>query len=109
MFRLVTIAALFVILFLATMHLIEINKVRYSRHLNGVIVDCVAGLAVGSLATSQTLITLFPDQSGSHFHWNLLGVAITSVTIAWLLNKYRSENNMTEIRKMWHSTPILFC
>tara|TARA_R110000868_G_scaffold131327_3_gene341278 strand:+ start:100 stop:606 length:507 start_codon:yes stop_codon:yes gene_type:complete len=83
------------------MQLIEINKARYRRHLNRVIVGCITGLAIGSLAISQTLIVVFPDASGSHFTWNLLGVVITSVTIAWLLNKYRTHNFMTEVVYVW--------
>ncbi|MFT5839116.1 MAG: hypothetical protein ACI9UT_001618 [Flavobacteriales bacterium] len=83
------------------MQLIKINKVRYRRHLNIVIAACAGGLAVGSLAISQTLIALFPDESGSHFNWNLLGVVIASVTIAWLLNKYRTHNFMTEVIYVW--------
>jgi hypothetical protein len=83
------------------MQLIEINKERYRRHLNIVIAACVGGLAVGSIAISQTLITFFPDESGSHFNWNLLGVVITSVTIAWLLNKYRTHNFMFEVVYVW--------
>ena len=83
------------------MQLIEINKARYRRHLNRVIVGCVAGLALGSLAISQTLIALFPDESGRHFHWNLLGVVITSMTIAWLLNKYRTHDFMSEVVYVW--------
>jgi hypothetical protein len=83
------------------MQLIEINKVRYRRHLNMVIAACIAGLAIGSLAISQTLIALFPDESGSHFHWNLLGVVIASVTIGWLLNQYRTHNFMTEVVYVW--------
>jgi hypothetical protein len=94
----------FVILLLgnyATMQLININKVRYRRHLNLVIAGCICGLAIGSLAVSQTLIALFPDESGSHFNWNLLGVVITTVTIAWLLNKYRTHQFMTEVVYVW--------
>ena len=83
------------------MRLIEINKVRYRRHLNIVIAGCIGGLAAGSLAISQTLIGLFPDESGSHFHWNLLGVVVTSVTIARLLNKYRAHDFMTEVVYVW--------
>jgi hypothetical protein len=83
------------------MQLIEINKARYRRHLNRVIVGCVGGLAIGSLAISQTLIGIFPDESGSHFHWNLLGVVIASVTIAYLLSKYRAHDFMSEVVYVW--------
>jgi hypothetical protein len=83
------------------MKLIEINKTRYRRHLNIVIAGCIGGLAIGSLAISQTLIALFPDESGKHFNWNLLGVVIASVTIAWLLHKYRTHNFMTEVVYVW--------
>lgn len=83
------------------MQLIEINKARYRRHLNFVIAGCVGGLAMGSLVISQTLITLFPDESGSHFNWNLVGVVITSITIAWLLHKYRNHDFMTEVVYVW--------
>ncbi len=83
------------------MQLIQIDKARYRKHLNRVIVGCAAGLAVGSLAISQTLIALFPDESGSHFHWNLTGVAITSLAIGWLLNKYRTHSFMTEVVYVW--------
>ncbi|MFM9578063.1 DUF3087 family protein, partial [Streptomyces turgidiscabies] len=54
-----------------------------------------------SLAISQTLIALFPDESGSHFHWNLLGVVVTSIAIAFLLNKYRKHDYMTEVVYVW--------
>ncbi|TMO78393.1 DUF3087 domain-containing protein [Pseudoalteromonas sp. S3776] len=83
------------------MQLIQIDKARYRKHLNRVIVGCAAGLAVGSLAISQTLIALFPDESGSHFHWNLTGVVITSLAIGWLLNKYRTHSFMTEVVYVW--------
>jgi hypothetical protein len=83
------------------MQLITINKTRYRRHLNIVIAACIAALVVGSLGISQTLIALFPDESGSHFHWNLLGVAVTGVAIAWVLNKYRTHDFMTEVVYVW--------
>jgi len=83
------------------MQLIEINKARYRRHLNLVIAGCICGLVIGSLAVSQTLIGLFPDESGRHFNWNLLGVVIASVTIVWLLNKYRTHDFMTEVVYVW--------
>jgi hypothetical protein len=83
------------------MRLIEINKARYRKHLNLIIVGCICGLIIGSLAISQTLIGLFPDASGSHFNWNLLGVVTASVTIAWLLNRYRRHDFMTEVVYVW--------
>ncbi|MEM5552195.1 DUF3087 domain-containing protein [Pseudoalteromonas neustonica] len=83
------------------MQLIQIDKARYRKHLNRVIIGCGLALAVGSLAISQTLIALFPDESGSHFHWNLIGVVITSLTIGWALNKYRTHDYMTEVVYVW--------
>jgi hypothetical protein len=83
------------------MQLIEINKVRYRRHIKFVIAGCICGLFIGSLASSQILIALFPDESGSHFHWNLLGVVITGLTVAWVLNKYRKHDFMAEVVYVW--------
>lgn len=83
------------------MQLINVNKSRYRRHLNIVIVTCVAVLAIGSLSISQALIAFFPDESESHFHWNLTGVIITSLSIALLLNKYRNHDFMTEVVYVW--------
>lgn len=83
------------------MQLIEIDKARYRRHLNIVIAGCIGGLAIGSLAISQSLIAIFPDESGRHFNWNLLGVVITSVAIAWVLNRYRTHKFMTEVVYVW--------
>ncbi|KPM79870.1 MULTISPECIES: DUF3087 domain-containing protein [Pseudoalteromonas] len=83
------------------MKLIQIDKARYRKHLNQVIIACVIALAVGSLAISQTLIALFPDPSGSHFHWNLLGVVMCSLLVGFMLNKYRNHDYMTEIVYVW--------
>lgn len=83
------------------MQLIQIDKARYRKHLNRVIIGCCLALAAGSLAISQTLIALFPDESGSHFHWNLLGVIVTSISIGWALNKYRTHDYMTEVVYVW--------
>lgn len=83
------------------MKLIQIDKARYRKHLNQVIIACVIALAVGSLTISQTLIALFPDPSGSHFHWNLLGVVVCSLLVGFVLNKYRNHDYMTEIVYVW--------
>jgi hypothetical protein len=83
------------------MKLIEINKARYRRHLKIVMAGCAVGLALGSLLVSQLLIFRFPDESGSHFHWNLLGVVVTAIVIARLLNHYRKRDFMTEVVYVW--------
>lgn len=83
------------------MQLIDIDKARYQKHLKIVFIGCAVSLAVGSLALSQTLIALFPDESGSHFHWNLLGVVVSAFTLGWLLNKYRQHDFMREVTYVW--------
>jgi hypothetical protein len=83
------------------MQLIDIDKARYQKHLKIVFIGCAVGLAVGSLTLSQTLIALFPDESGSHFHWNLLGVVVSAITVGWLLNKYRQNDFMREVTYVW--------
>ncbi len=83
------------------MQLININKNRYRRHLNWVIASCVIALTVGSLGIAQTLIALFPDPSGSHFHWNLSGVIVSSLLIGLVLNRYRQHAFMTEVTYVW--------
>ncbi|WJG10046.1 DUF3087 domain-containing protein [Aliiglaciecola sp. LCG003] len=83
------------------MQLLEIDKDRYRRHLNRVIAVCIAVLAIGSLAIAQILIAVFSEQGANNFYWNLLGVIITSLTIGWLLSKYRNHDFMTEVVYVW--------
>jgi len=83
------------------MQLIDIDKARYRKHLKIVFIGCAISLTVGSLALSQTLIAIFPDESGRHFHWNLLGVVVSAITIGWLLNKYRQHDFMREVTYVW--------
>lgn len=83
------------------MKLIKIDKARYRKHLNIVIVCCIVVFASASLGIAQLLIALYPDASGSHFHWNLTGVIVSAVTIGFVLNKYRSHPFMTEVTYVW--------
>lgn len=83
------------------MKLIKIDKVRYRKHLNKVIIAAIVSLVIGSLAIAQGLIGLFPSQSGSHFHWNLLGVVVTCMVIGAVLNKFKHHDFMTEVVYVW--------
>ncbi|MFC4701324.1 DUF3087 domain-containing protein [Glaciecola siphonariae] len=89
------------------MKLIDVNKARYRRHLNRVIAACIVSLALGSLGISQSLIALFPDPSGSHFHWNLLGVIVTSIAIGLTLKHFRGHSFMTEVVYVWELKKVL--
>lgn len=83
------------------MQLIKIDKARYRRHLNKVIITCIFALAVGSLAISQTLIAVFPDPSGSHFNWNLLGVIVSALGVGFGLHRLRQHPFMYEVVYVW--------
>ncbi|OBT07929.1 hypothetical protein A9264_05525 [Vibrio sp. UCD-FRSSP16_10] len=83
------------------MQLKSINKQLYRSRLNIVIVACIASLAIFSLAISQTLIYLFPSETGSHFYWNLLGVIVSAILLVLALNKLRSHPKMTEVVYVW--------
>ncbi len=83
------------------MKLEQIDKARYRKHLNRVIIASVVGLTAGSLGIAQLLIALFPDASGSHFHWNLTGVITTCILIAIILNKTKHHPYLTEVYYVW--------
>ncbi|ABM03628.1 conserved hypothetical protein [Psychromonas ingrahamii 37] len=83
------------------MQLVLINKQRYRRHLNIVIAACITTLVIGSLGVAQLLILLFPDPSGSHFYWNLLGVIATCLLLVTLLLKFKTHDFMTEVTYVW--------
>jgi len=84
------------------MQLIEIDPERYRKRLNKVIFACIGTLTVGSLGISQLLILLMPSPEGSHFHWNLLGVIITAVTLLLILNKLKNSPYFHEVSYVWH-------
>lgn len=83
------------------MNLQKIDKQLYRSRLNLVIVLCIGFLALSSLAVSQTLIYLFPDESGSHFHWNLLGVIVSAIATVAILIKLKSNPKMYEVAYVW--------
>ncbi|MEZ8142005.1 hypothetical protein A1OO_10730 [Enterovibrio norvegicus FF-33] len=83
------------------MQLIKIDKTLYRSRLNRVIVACIAILAISSLAISQTLILIFPSQTGSHFHWNLLGVVVSAIGLVMTLIKLKTHPKMREVAYVW--------
>ncbi|HEY7774710.1 MAG TPA: DUF3087 family protein [Marinagarivorans sp.] len=83
------------------MKVVDINKARYRSHVKKVIAGCIVFLTVGSLGLSQALIAVFPAEQGTHFHWNLLGVVVTALTLLALLIKYKRHPFMTEVTYVW--------
>ena len=83
------------------MKLQKIDKQLYRSRLNVVIVSSIAVLAVASLAISQALIYVFPSESGSHFHWNLLGVVVSAIGLVATLVKFKAHSKMSEVSYVW--------
>lgn len=84
------------------MQLQEVDKPRYRKHLNIIIVAAIIGLSVLSLSISQTLIALFPSEDGTHFHWNLFGVICGSLLIGAGIRKYKDHSFMIEVVYVWN-------
>ncbi|WP_019615657.1 DUF3087 domain-containing protein [Psychromonas ossibalaenae] len=89
------------------MQLKEINKQKYRRHLNIVILFCIVFLTIGSLVAAQILIMFFPSESGTHFHWNLIGVISCALSLLLLLVKFKTHVFMTEVTYVWELKQVL--
>ncbi|MGO1247531.1 MAG: DUF3087 domain-containing protein [Oceanisphaera sp.] len=83
------------------MKLISVDKTRYRKHFNQLLFGCALCLAILSLLISYTLIALFPDPSGSHFHWNAIGVLVSAALVGFILYKYRHHPYFTEVYYVW--------
>lgn len=83
------------------MKLHNIDKIRYRKHLNIVIVIGIIALASLSLTISQTAIYFLTDREGSHFWLNISGVVIAMLIIASILKKYRQHEFLTEVVYVW--------
>ena len=83
------------------MTLTDIDKARYRRRLNHVFIGSGVALAALSLLLSQLLIALFPDPSGSHFHWNATGVVVAAAIVGFCLSHYRHHSYLTEVLYVW--------
>lgn len=89
------------------MKLQEIDKVRYRKHLNRLILICIAALIVLSLTIPSSMIYLVNDGETSHFWINLAGVIIAALLIGFLLSKYKKHPFMHEIVYVWDLKQVL--
>jgi hypothetical protein len=100
------------------MQLIDVDKVRYRKNLNIVIVGFISSLLVLSLLFGTLLISLFSSvgdvnelvkvandtvqaEPESNFRFNLMGVILALVTNAAILYRVKHSAFFTEIYYVW--------
>jgi len=100
------------------MQLIDIDKVRYRKNLNIVIVGFVSSLLVLSLLFGTLFISLFSNvadvngvvqvatdavqgEQDSNFRYNLLGVVLALLANAAILHSVKNSAFFTEIYYVW--------
>jgi len=100
------------------MQLIDIDKIRYRKHLNIVIVSFISSLLVLSLLFGTILISMFSSvgdvnelvkvandavqaEPESNFRFNLMGVILALITNAAILYRVKHSAFFTEIYYVW--------
>lgn len=88
------------------MQLINIDKTRYRKHLNTVIVGFIAVLLTLALALGQLLIMAFAEEGVSNFRYNFLGVVLALLACAAILHSVKNSNFFKEIYYVWQVKQI---
>jgi hypothetical protein len=83
------------------MQLQEIDKNRYRKHLNRIIVGFVASFTLLALVFGQALIYVFSTLEGDNFRFNLAGVLIALIVCGAILNKIKNSNLFVEVYYVW--------
>ena len=74
------------------MQLLNINKSRYRKHLNMVIVGFIAVLLTLALVFGQLLIAAFAEEGVSNFRYNFLGVVLALFACAAILHSVKNSD-----------------
>ncbi|PHR85688.1 MAG: hypothetical protein COA59_01740 [Colwellia sp.] len=88
------------------MQLMNIDKVRYRKHLNIVIVGFIATLLVLALTFGQLLILSFGQEEVNNFRYNLLGVALSLLACMAALHTLKKSDFFKEIYYVWQIKQI---
>jgi hypothetical protein len=88
------------------MQLINVDKTRYRKHLNIIIVGFIITLLVLALIFGQLLIALFAQEGVNNFRYNLLGVILSLMACAAVLHVLKNSNFFTEIYYVWQVKQI---
>ncbi|MBU2892529.1 DUF3087 domain-containing protein [Colwellia sp. D2M02] len=99
------------------MQLKDIDKARYKKHLNIVIVGFISSLLILSLIFGQLLIALFSTveqnvidlakitaeqaPEGSNFKFNLIGVVLALFVNAAILHRVKNSDFFNEVYYVW--------
>lgn len=89
------------------MHLENIDKARYHRHLRLTFTGIAIALAVLALAISSFLIAVFSSPGASNFWFNLVGVAFAAVIVVVILSRLRHHPFLTEVAYVWDLKQLL--
>jgi DUF3087 family protein len=89
------------------MKLIDINKARYRKHLNIIIISFIATFTLLSVVFGQSLIAIFSDGSGNNFRFNLAGVILGLLACAAILNQLRNHSFFYEVYYVWQLKQII--
>lgn len=88
------------------MQLVHIDKARYRKHLNTVIVGFIVVLLTLSLTFGQLLILAFEQAGVSNFKFNLLGVILALLGCAAILHSFKNSDFFKEIYYVWQIKQI---
>jgi len=83
------------------MKLKDIDKTRYRKHLNVVMISMAAALIIIAQGTSALFIHLFSEPDDSHFYHIMAAVAAAALIVVYVVNKYRHHPYMTEVVYVW--------
>ena len=83
------------------MQLKEIDKPRYRKHLNRVIIAFVASLTCMALIFGYLFIAMFSEPGADNFKLNLAGALVALVICGAALNKLKGSAYFYEIYYVW--------
>ena len=83
------------------MKLQDINKSRYRKHINIVIVALIVSLMAMALSFGQLFIAMLGSEGGDNFIFNVSGVVLASVICLLVLLNIRQHEFMTEVYYVW--------
>ncbi len=88
------------------MQLMNIDKARYRKHLNIVIVGFIATLLILALVFGQLLIISFSEEGVNNFKYNLLGVILSLLACMATLHSLKTSEFFKEIHYVWQIKQI---